>query len=383
MASKRDFAVGAFVLFGLVATTVVVLTIGNERQVFDAKAEFETSLSDVQGLKAGAPVRLSGVDIGNVKSIRHGTKVDDDKLYIRIEVVRKEAVRIREDSVITIANKGLLGDKMLEITPGTPGKPQLKDGGYVRAEPPTDYAAALADAKELPGQARLALGNLEKVTATLAEEGTRRDMQQALHSVTVILNNVAQGQGYASRLINDPAEAEKISRTFDELGRTTRKLNTALDNVNAVLERVKSGPGTAHALVYDTEGVRTMTQIGDAAGEVATALKQVREGNGLAKGMLYGGPGQEKLSENLTAASSDLRAIMKDVRAGKGTVGGLLVDPSIYEDMKSVLGNVQRNDVLRALVRYSIKQDEKKPAITVDGGEKKPAVSVEGGAPRP
>jgi len=53
------------------------------------------------------------------------------------------------------------------------------------------------------------------------------------------------------------------------------------------------------------------------------------------------------------------------VKAGKGTVGALLVDPSVYEDMKLVLGNVQRNDVLRALVRYSIKQDEKKPAAEV------------------
>jgi phospholipid/cholesterol/gamma-HCH transport system substrate-binding protein len=46
------------------------------------------------------------------------------------------------------------------------------------------------------------------------------------------------------------------------------------------------------------------------------------------------------------------------VRAGKGTVGALLVDPSVYEDLKMVLGNVERNRALRALVRYSIKKDE-------------------------
>ncbi|MCS6901949.1 MAG: MlaD family protein [Myxococcales bacterium] len=372
MSNQRDFAVGSFVLFGLVATSAVVLTIGHERRVFDPKIEYETSFSDVQGLKEGAPVRLSGIDIGNVKRIRHGDQANDDKLYVRIEVVRSEAVRIREDSVVSIANKGLLGDKMLEITPGTPGKPVLPPGGTIRAEPPADYSSLLADAKEIPGRAKLALGNLEKVTATLAEESTRRDLQQALHSVTVILNNVAQGQGYASRLLHDPAEAEKISRAVDDLSRTTRKLNTALDHVNAILERVKTGPGMVHSALYENEGMKAVSQIGDAAGEVAVTLRQVREGNGFAKSMLYGGPGQEKLSENLTAASSDLRAIMKDIRAGKGTLGGLLVDPSIYEDMKSVLGNVQRNDVLRALVRYSIKQDEKKPAVTVEGGPSKP-----------
>lgn len=372
MSNKRDIAVGAFVLFGLIATSVVVIVIGNERRVFDSKVEFETTFPDVQGLKEGAPVRLSGIDIGNVKRIYHDAKLEDDNLHVRIEVVHSESARIREDSIVRVANKGLLGDKMLEISPGTPGKLPLKPGGFVKAEAPTDYSSMLADAKEIPGQAKLALNNLEKVTATLAEESTRHDMQQALHSVTVILNSVAQGQGYANKFLNDPAEAEKISRAVNDLSHTTRKLNSTLDNVNSILERVKTGPGTVHTVLYENDTTRAVSQIGEAAGEVSIALKQVREGNGLAKGLLYGGPGQEKLSENLTAASGDLRAIMKDVRSGKGTIGGLLVDPSIYEDMKSVLGNVQRNDVLRALVRYSIKQDEKKPAVTVESAPPKP-----------
>ena len=56
--------------------------------------------------------------------------------------------------------------------------------------------------------------------------------------------------------------------------------------------------------------------------------------------------------------SGDLRAIVDDVRAGRGTIGGLLVDPSIYEDIKRLVGNLQRNEILRSLVRYSIREDE-------------------------
>ena len=62
---------------------------------------------------------------------------------------------------------------------------------------------------------------------------------------------------------------------------------------------------------------------------------------------------------------ADLRAIVADMPRGKGTVGALLVDPSIYDDVKTMVGNVSRNDVLRALVRYSIRQDEKKPTVEV------------------
>jgi len=57
--------------------------------------------------------------------------------------------------------------------------------------------------------------------------------------------------------------------------------------------------------------------------------------------------------------------MLTDMRAGKGTLGALLVDPSVYEDLKLMLGNVERNRTLRALVRYSIKADERSPAVEV------------------
>jgi phospholipid/cholesterol/gamma-HCH transport system substrate-binding protein len=69
---------------------------------------------------------------------------------------------------------------------------------------------------------------------------------------------------------------------------------------------------------------------------------------------------------NVNAMSDDLRAIVADVRQGKGTIGALLVDPTVYEDLKAAIGNVERNEVLRAFVRYSIKADEarKSPIVT-------------------
>jgi phospholipid/cholesterol/gamma-HCH transport system substrate-binding protein len=85
-----------------------------------------------------------------------------------------------------------------------------------------------------------------------------------------------------------------------------------------------------------------------------------------------------------------LKNIVADMKSGKGTLGALLVDPSVYEDLKVVLGNVERNKALRALVRYSIRRDGSQPGIEVrdptpnavgakkpDGAEK---LSVEVGA---
>ncbi|HEU4539289.1 MAG TPA: MlaD family protein [Polyangiaceae bacterium] len=365
MAVKREVKVGLFVFLGMIVTAAVVFFIGDERRLFEPKYQFRSTFNDVQGLKPGAPVRLSGVDIGYVQAVGHGPDASDDRLYVTYEVVRGEAARIRSDSVAKVGNKGLLGDKMLEVTPGTPGHAPLPPGSIVPSEEAADYSALLGKVGDMSRKADAILTNLEKATGAFADDRAREDMRGSLHAMNVILSDVATGQGYLGRLLRDPAEAERISHAVASFDKTAQKVNETIDNVNQVVARVEKGPGFAHDIVYGTQGTDTINRFGDLAGEAALALKGVRESKSVAHGVLYGDPDQQQLVSNLGAMSADMRSIVADVRAGKGTLGGLLVDPSIYEDMKAVLGNVQRNDVLRALVRYSIKQDEKKPAVRV------------------
>jgi phospholipid/cholesterol/gamma-HCH transport system substrate-binding protein len=135
------------------------------------------------------------------------------------------------------------------------------------------------------------------------------------------------------------------------------ELNQLLRSVRAVVDRVRTGPGFVHEVIYEESGSQALSQVGGAAEEVGLALKGIREGDSFAHGMLYEKESAEMV-DNLNRASADLQAIVEDVRAGKGTLGAFLVDPSVYEDVKVLLGNVGRNRSLRALVRYSIQQDE-------------------------
>ncbi|MDB4996745.1 MAG: Mce family protein, partial [Myxococcaceae bacterium] len=89
-------------------------------------------------------------------------------------------------------------------------------------------------------------------------------------------------------------------------------------------------------------------------------------GNGLVHTLVYGDTDTQHLMTNVNAMSDDLREVVHGLKTGKGTLGALLVDPSVYEDIKAVVGNVERNQVLRALVRYSIKADETRPAPKVE-----------------
>ncbi len=173
--------------------------------------------------------------------------------------------------------------------------------------------------------------------------------------------------GYAGKLLGDPEEAEKLSRALTSLERTGQELSRTLQGVNAIVRRIEQGPGFAHDLIYEREGSQALGQFGRAAEEVGLSLRGIREGNGLARAVLYGGDGvpTDAVMSDLAAISHDLRQVVAGVRAGRGTIGALLVDPSVYEDLKLLLGNVERNKTLRALVRYSIRRDEKLEPVQV------------------
>ena len=365
MVGKREIKVGAFVLIGMIVVGIVVFLIGDERQGFKRKVEFQAIFEDVQGVKRGSTVRMGGVDVGSVNDVRYSDDPNDLKLYMKFTVVRDEARRIRTDSFVSIEAKGLLGDKAVVIQAGKPGNPQIPPGGVIPSKQAKGLDSMVSQITSIGDKAESVMGNLEKTTGAISNERFTQDVQGSMSSLNRILKSVDEGDGYVARLLKDPNEAERLSRTLTNLERTSAELNTTLRNMNDIMGRVKSGPGFAHDMVYGEGPTKSVAQIGNAAEEVATTLRGIREGNGPAKTIIYGGEGSDEMMANLNAMSRDLRHIVADVRKGKGTVGALLVDPSIYEDLKLVLGNVERNKALRALVRYSIKQDEKAPKVEV------------------
>ncbi|MEZ4221920.1 MAG: MlaD family protein [Polyangiaceae bacterium] len=380
MASKQDIKVGAFVLLGLVVTGIVVFLIGDERSLFEPKVEFQAVFEDVQGLKTGSTARMGGVDVGSVTGVRYSKDPADLKLYVTISVVRDESRRIREDSVVSIEGKGLLGDKMLVITAGDPSKNPIEAGGTIPSKASSNLEAAMAKLSGIGDKAEKIVDNLERTTSALADDQFTKDLKGTVHSLNNILQSVDKGDGYASKILNDPAEAQKLSRALTNLEQTSSQLNRTLSGVNSIVRRVETGPGLVHEVVYGEQSAKSVAQFGSAAEELALTLKGVRQGNGIARSVIYGDDQTQQIMGNLNAMSKDLRQIVADVRRGKGTVGALLVDPSVYEDLKVVLGNVERNKTLRALVRYSIKQGETAPKVEVADPQPTPSVATSGGA---
>ena len=361
--AAREIKVGAFVLAGLVIIGVVVFLIGQERQLFAPKVEYKAVFENVEGLKRGSPVRMGGVDVGIVDSVGYSADPNDPRLYVTLEIVTDEARRIRNDSVASIEGKGLLGDKMVTIEPGTSSSPRLPPHGTIPTKQSKDLTEAISRLGSITGKVEHVLSNLESTTGAFADEELHEDFKSSVESISEVLKSLAVGDGYAARLLHDPAEAQRLSETVANLNRASAELAQVLEGLNQVVARVNEGPGLLHSIVYDEESADTVAKFGDVAGEAAATLRGVREGNGLARSILYGDDESQAIMGNLNRVSADVAHIVADVRAGKGTLGALLVDPSVYEDLKILLGNVGRNRALRALVRYSIEQDDQSPGV--------------------
>jgi phospholipid/cholesterol/gamma-HCH transport system substrate-binding protein len=379
MAKSREYKVGAFVLAGLTAIGGVIFLIGEERQLFADKLEYQTSFQDVQGLTAGSTVRMGGIDIGKVTKVGYLPDTNDRKIHVSLAVLEGQSQRIKLDSVATIEGKGLLGDKMLSISIGSANKGVLPPGGFITAKESEDLAAVMGKFGTLPGKIEKVVDNLERTTATLSDENLQKDIKGATASLNGVLSSLENREGYVGKLLSDPKESERISALTQNLVRVTGELSQTAEGFNQVLAQVRNGPGLAHEVLYGADSQKAVAQFGGAADELRLTLKGIRDGNGIARSVIYGDQASEQTMANLNAMSEDLKSIVADMRAGKGTLGALLVDPSIYEDLKVVLGNVERNKALRALVRYSIRRDEAAPSVE-DSSPPRNATGGKGGA---
>lgn len=379
-ADRQTLKVGVFVFFGFVLSTIAVFVIGDNRRLWDRKVDYHAAYDDVVGLRPGSVVRMGGIDVGMVSKVEHGARAEDGKVYVTLSISREEAGRIRLGTVATIEGKGLLGDKMLQLTYDARVAERLKNegknplqnvppNGVILTAPPAD---PVGDAQKAAQSAKIALDNIQRATESIADDRFKEDLQGTIHSLHEILEGVAKNDGVAHRLIFDPEEARRVDRILANLDATTANLANVTADARDVTAHVKSGPGLAHTVLYDDQLAQGTV---GAIVELHKSLQAVRTSNGLAHAVVYGDDQTAHLMGNVNAMSDDLREVVANMKAGRGTVGALLVDPTVYEDIKSLVGNVERNQVLRALVRYSIKQNEEKSHAEVKPETPQPTIT--------
>lgn len=143
-----------------------------------------------------------------------------------------------------------------------------------------------------------------------------------------IMTNIASASKAIDDMLNNMKDSKKDS-----------DLRGILKALRASLEQVQKGKGLMHALIYDPDGERIMKGINDALSD--------------------GGKGKGGMMSNLKTSSADLKRILDSISRGEGTLGKLINDPSLYDDLRALLGRANRNKLLRAVIRSTLYQNDK------------------------
>jgi phospholipid/cholesterol/gamma-HCH transport system substrate-binding protein len=234
MISRRyETTVGIFVIASMVALLIMVVIIARQEGLFQEYVEYRTIFKNVSGLKAGSEVHLAGVTVGNVKDI---TISPDGTTVVTFNVIKKYSDRVRQDSQASIGFMGLLGEKSLDLTAGSPNKGPIPPEGMVASVEPLDITQMLAKAGPSLENLQKILNNMATLTESLV--GKEGGLSKTIDQVLEIMTKVNQGKGTIGLIVNDP----KLYRETTETVAAARKLFIDLEQGKGALSTLIKDP---------------------------------------------------------------------------------------------------------------------------------------------
>lgn len=357
MKLRNEVKAGTFVLVSLVLVAALILIMGRERQIFAKQSKFHAFFKDVKGLSAGAPVRMGGIPVGRVDKVGFSEAPLDQKVQVTLLINSNYLERVRKDSVVSIDTQGLLGDRFVSLSSGV-------DPVAVPANS-TLPSVEISDLQQVMHRAQAAVDNTSQITEriNLALEGlspdTFRNVASASQSIAEIFKAIKTEEGFMHRLIYSEAEGKKL---VESIASTSK-------DIADLAKEVRSGRGILHALVYSDGGERAVQRLFDASDSVASAsdnlsnlLLQAKNGKGLLHDLIYTDiePGVvakriEQVLVSLATMANNLKVTSDSLVQGTGTLGALILDPKLYDNLVEVTDGAKRSFILRQAIRSSLK----------------------------
>jgi phospholipid/cholesterol/gamma-HCH transport system substrate-binding protein len=358
MKIRNELKAGFFVLISFILIASLILVMGRERQIFAKQSEFYALFNDVKGLSAGAPVRMGGIPVGRVEKVGFSKDAGDLRVQVKLLVNNSYLDRVRVDSRVTIDTQGLLGDRFVSISSGA---------DPIAVEPGSRIQSLeVSDLQQVMMRAQKAVDNTTEITEQIntALEGlspeTFKNVASASQSIAEIFKAIKTEEGFAHRLIYSEADGKKLMESISSTSK----------DVSEVIHQIRAGKGVLHALVYSDSGDKAVSRLFEASDSLAKAsdnvasiLEAARNGKGLVHDIIYTDiePGViakriEQILISLGTAASNLKSTSDALAQGTGTLGALIVDPKLYDNLVEVTDGAKRSFILRQAIRSSLKQ---------------------------
>lgn len=307
---STEAKVGLFILVALILLAYMSFQVGEKRIGFKKGYLVTSHFDNASGLERDASVRIAGVEVGRVEDI----SLIDSKAQVTMRII--PSVKLRENSKILIKAYGILGDKYIEIIPGTEGAPYLKDGDEItRVEKQTDIDKLMRD-----------LG-------TIADD---------VMAVTASLRNVLGGEEGTANLSAILENTRKLTANLNEVvERNQEKIALVLDNTRDL---------TANLNKIVTENDRNIaslvTNLNKASGEMErtfAALSDISERLNRGEGTLGQLMENEEVFDNLNETLAALREITDKVNQGEGTIGRLINEEETVDNLNAGLKSIDKS----------------------------------------
>jgi len=319
--------VGITVIVASVTLAVLLFLMSGTTGLFTPRIILHSYFDNAEGLRAGAPVRLNGVDIGNVATITIARDKPQTPVEVTMKVSTKYNYDLRTDSVSSLDTAGVLGETYIDIDSRQASGPPVTDGAILQTQVHPDFNQVVR-----------------------ASQGTLENMNALVKRADNILAFAESGKGSLGKLIYDPTLYNRFADTVTDfqkiveqvgngegsLGRLISrndaydKFIATLDKMNAVIDDLQAGKGTAGKFLKDPT-------LYNNANDTIANVKKLTDDINAGKGTLGKLTKDEELAQKLDTTLTKLSQITTELQAGQGTAGKFLKDESLYNNANTLL----------------------------------------------
>ncbi len=321
--------VGLTVLFASITLAVLIFLMTSTTGLFTKKLIVRAYVDNAGGLTIGAPVRLEGVDIGNVTAIQ--VVADQARKVAPVEIIMKVTTKyeatMKSDCEVSLDTAGVLGQVFVDLDCRQAKGVPMKSGD----ELPTRDVPQLQD-------------------VVRASQGTLENLNVLVKRLDNIVSFIQSGQGSIGKVIYDPSMVNKVNDLLDQMQKIIAQVNSkqgtigkllnddelyakanlAVDNINKIIDEVNSGQGTMGKLLKDPALYNNANQAIAKANDLIAGIDA-------GKGTLGKFAKDEALAKKIDNTITRLNNIADRLDEGQGSAGKLLKDPALYNDMDQLL----------------------------------------------
>ena len=319
--------VGLTVVFASLTLAVLVFLMTGTTGLFTRKLTLFAFVDNAGGLRGGAPVRLEGVDVGNVIGIRVVPSRSPYPVEIKMKVSSKYADFMKTDSVVMLSTAGVLGETFVDIdSRGAKGTP-VRDGSTLQAQNVPDLQDVVRSSQTTLQNVDILLKRADRIFAAVEsgqgsvgkliyDKSLYVNLNNSVKEVQGLLNDINNGRGSIGKLLKD-----------EEL---YQKLNASVDKLNGLVTDIDSGKGTVGKLIKDPQLYDNLNQTVAKANQMVDNVNQ-------GKGALGKFASDPVFAQKLEKTVDNLNAISARLEAGEGSAGMLLRNPSLYNNADQML----------------------------------------------